>query len=60
VTDHLRPSRSPGELSKTIARLVVKGVRIIGVQGRYDSARRGDKLLPPSHLHTTIAGNSDE
>jgi len=60
VTDHLRLSRSQGELSKTITRLVVKGTRIIGVQGSGDSARRDDKRLPPSHLYATIAGNSDE
>jgi site-specific DNA recombinase len=44
VTDLTRLSRSNGDLSKTIDRLVSKGVRIVGVQDGYDSARRGHKL----------------
>ena len=44
VTDLSRLSRSQGDLSKMIDRLVVKGVRVIGVQDGYDSARRGHKL----------------
>jgi DNA invertase Pin-like site-specific DNA recombinase len=44
VTDLSRLSRSNGDLSKMIDRLVVKGVRVVGVQDGYDSARRGHKL----------------
>jgi DNA invertase Pin-like site-specific DNA recombinase len=44
VTDLSRLSRSQGDLSKMIDRLVAKGVRVIGVQDGYDSARRGHKL----------------
>ena len=44
VTDLSRLSRSQGDLSKMIDRLVVKGVRVVGVQDGYDSARRGHKL----------------
>jgi site-specific DNA recombinase len=42
--DLSRLSRSQGDLSKLIDRLVAKGVRVIGVQDGYDSARRGHKL----------------
>jgi site-specific DNA recombinase len=44
VTDLSRLSRSQGDLSKMIDRFVAKGVRVIGVQDGYDSARRGHKL----------------
>jgi site-specific DNA recombinase len=44
VTDLSRLSRSNGDLSKMIDRLVAKGIRVIGVQDGYDSARRGHKL----------------
>src|SRR5688500_18611518 len=44
VTDLSRLSRSNGDLAKLIDRLVSKGVRIIGVQDGYDSARDGHKL----------------
>jgi site-specific DNA recombinase len=44
VTDLSRLSRSQGDLSKMIDRLTAKGVRVIGVQDGYDSARRGHKL----------------
>ena len=44
VTDLTRLSRSQGDLSKMIDRLTVKGIRVIGVQDGYDSARRGRKL----------------
>jgi site-specific DNA recombinase len=44
VTDLSRLSRSNGDLSKMIDRLVAKGVRVVGVQDGYDSARRGHKL----------------
>jgi site-specific DNA recombinase len=44
VTDLSRLSRSNGDLSKMIDRLVSKGLRVIGVQDGYDSARRGHKL----------------
>lgn len=44
VTDLSRLSRSQGDLSKTIDRLTAKGIRVIGVQDGYDSARRGHKL----------------
>jgi DNA invertase Pin-like site-specific DNA recombinase len=40
VTDLTRLSRSQGDLSKMIDRLTVKGIRVIGVQDGYDSARR--------------------
>ena len=42
--DLSRLSRSQGDLSKMIDRLTAKGVRVIGVQDGYDSARRGHKL----------------
>jgi site-specific DNA recombinase len=44
VTDLSRLSRSAGDLSKMIDRLTAKGVRVVGVQDGYDSARRGHKL----------------
>lgn len=44
VTDLSRLSRSQGDLSKMIDRMTVKGIRILGVQDGYDSARRGHKL----------------
>lgn len=44
VTDLTRLSRSAGDLNKEIDRFVSRGVRIIGVQDGYDSARRGHKL----------------
>jgi DNA invertase Pin-like site-specific DNA recombinase len=44
VTDLSRLSRSNGDLSKMIDRLVVRGIRVIGVQDGYDSSRRGHKL----------------
>ena len=44
VTDLSRLSRSNGDLSKMIDRLVVRGIRVIGVQDGYDSTRRGHKL----------------
>jgi site-specific DNA recombinase len=44
VTDLSRLSRSQGDLSKMIDRLVAKGVRIVGVQDGYDSGRKGHKL----------------
>lgn len=44
LTDLSRLSRSNGDLSKMIDRLVAKGLRVIGIQDGYDSARRGHKL----------------
>jgi DNA invertase Pin-like site-specific DNA recombinase len=44
VTDLSRLSRSQGDLSKIIDRLVAKGIRVVGVQDGYDSSRRGHKL----------------
>ena len=44
VTDLSRLSRSNGDLSKMIDRLVARGIRVIGVQDGYDSDRRGHKL----------------
>jgi site-specific DNA recombinase len=44
VTDLSRLSRSQGDLSKMIDRLVAKGIRVVGVHDGYDSARRGHKL----------------
>ena len=44
VTDLSRLSRSQGDLSKMIDRLVAKGARVVGVQDGYDSLRRGHKL----------------
>ena len=44
VTDLSRLSRSNGDLSKMLDRLVYKGVRVVGVQDGYDSARPGHKL----------------
>jgi site-specific DNA recombinase len=43
-TDLSRLSRSQGDLSKMIDRLVAKGVRVVGVQDGYDRTRRGHKL----------------
>jgi DNA invertase Pin-like site-specific DNA recombinase len=43
VTDLSRLSRSNGDLSKMIDRLVVRSIRLIGVQDGYDSSRRGHK-----------------
>ena len=44
VTDLSRLSRSQGDLSKEIDRFISKGLRVIGVQDGYDSARKGHKL----------------
>jgi site-specific DNA recombinase len=44
VTDLSRLSRSQGDLSKMIDRLVARGLRVIGVQDGYGSSRRGHKL----------------
>lgn len=44
VTDLTRLSRSQGDVSKMIDRLIVKGICVVGVQDGYDSARRGHKL----------------
>ena len=44
VTDLSRLSRSNGDLSKTIDRLIARGVRVVGVQDGYDSNRKGHKL----------------
>ncbi len=44
VTDLSRLSRSQGDLSKMIDRLVARGIRVVGVQDGYDSSRRGHKL----------------
>lgn len=44
VTDLTRLSRSQGDLSKMIDRLTMQGIRVVGVQDGYDSARRGHKL----------------
>ncbi len=44
VNDLTRLSRSTGDLSKMIDRLVARGIRVIGVQDGYDTARRGHKL----------------
>lgn len=44
VTDLSRFSRSMGDLNKEIDRLLAKGIRVVGVQEGYDSARRGHKL----------------
>jgi DNA invertase Pin-like site-specific DNA recombinase len=44
ATDLSRLSRSQGDLSKMIDRLVAKGIRVVGVQDGYDSSRRGHKL----------------
>ena len=42
--DLSRLSRSQADLPKLIDRLVHRGVRVIGVQDGYDSARRGHTL----------------
>ncbi len=44
--DLSRLSRSQGDLSKMIDRLTAKGIRVIGVQDGYDSARRGHNCRP--------------
>lgn len=44
VMELSRLSRSQADLPKTIDRLAAKGVRVIGVQDGYDSARKGHKL----------------
>jgi DNA invertase Pin-like site-specific DNA recombinase len=44
VTDLSRLSRSNGDLSTLIDRLVNKGIRVIGCQDGYDSGRKGHKL----------------
>lgn len=44
VIDLTRLSRSQADLPKLIDRLVHRGVRIVGVQDGYDSARKGHKL----------------
>lgn len=44
VNDLSRLSRSNGDLSKMLDRIITKGVRVVGVQDGYDSARRGHKL----------------
>lgn len=44
VMDLSRLSRSQADLPKTIDRLTARGIRIIGVQDGYDSARKGHKL----------------
>lgn len=44
VMDLSRLSRSQGDLSKVIDRLTARGIRVIGVQDGYDSARKGHKL----------------
>lgn len=44
VTDLSRLSRSTGDLNKEIDRLVARGIRVVGVQDGYDSARKGHKL----------------
>src|SRR5215469_15953675 len=44
VMDLTRLSRSQADLPKLIDRLVHRGVRVVGVQDGYDSARKGHKL----------------
>lgn len=44
VMDLSRMSRSQGDMSKVIDRLTARGIRVIGVQDGYDSARKGHKL----------------
>ena len=44
VMDLTRLSRSQADLPKIIDRLVHRGVRVVGVQDGYDSARKGHKL----------------
>lgn len=44
VMDLSRLSRNQGDLPKTIERLVHSGVRVVGVQDGFDSARKGHKL----------------
>jgi len=59
VTDLSRLSRSQGDLSKVIDRLVVKGIRVIGVQDSYMLGRRGDPRRrgePATELRAMRAG----
>ncbi len=44
VSDLSRLSRSTGDLNKEIDRFVARGIRVVGVQDGYDSARKGHKL----------------
>ena len=44
IMDLTRLSRSQADLPKIIDRLVHRGVRIVGVQDGYDSARKGHRL----------------
>jgi DNA invertase Pin-like site-specific DNA recombinase len=44
VMDLSRLSRSQADLPKLIDRLIARGVRVVGVQDGYDSARKGHKL----------------
>lgn len=44
VMDLTRLSRSQADLNKMIDRLVARGIRVVGVQDGYDSARKGHKL----------------
>jgi DNA invertase Pin-like site-specific DNA recombinase len=44
VSDLTRLSRSSGDLNKEIDRFVARGIRVVGVQDGYDSARKGHKL----------------
>jgi site-specific DNA recombinase len=44
VMDLTRLARSQADLPKLIDRLVFRGVRVVGVQDGYDSARKGHKL----------------
>ena len=44
VMDLTQLSRSQADLPKLIDRLVHRGVRVVGVQDGYDSARKGHKL----------------
>jgi site-specific DNA recombinase len=45
VMDLSRLSRSQADTPKMLDRLTFKGVRIIGIQDGYDSARKGHKLM---------------
>jgi DNA invertase Pin-like site-specific DNA recombinase len=44
VMELSRLSRSQADLAKTIDRLTFSGIRVVGVQDGYDSARKGHKL----------------
>ena len=44
VMELSRLSRSQADLAKTIDRLTFTGIRVVGVQDGYDSARKGHKL----------------